>query len=317
MEKQYYLGRPQWHSATNPPTVGQLQLLVERVQAVRAVSISKPKRMRLAWFDFAPSVLIVLGLLVGLVSIVASAQLGLLRSPTPIPIAVAASATPTQTRTLIPSRAIPSSAADQARTFAVPILAAIANKPPNFQDDFSNQGGGWKFFGQDQPGYIDGEFSVIAPPAATSSEYSCSGASSPRLPEFPDLLLEIDGRAVLSSQGGDWQAQFRVGQNGVSYALRIGQGYLILLRNESQQTRIFSPEYALQQPSDWNRVQIIAKGSRIAISANGEPIALVVDPQPLQGGGVSLVVCNNSSTQAEGRFDNLKIWDISDLPSPP
>ena len=111
--------------------------------------------------------------------------------------------------------------------------------------------------------------------------------------------------------------QFRVGQNGVSYALRIGQGYLILLRNESQQTRIFSPEYALQQPSDWNRVQIIAKGSRIAISANGEPIALVVDPQPLQGGGVSLVVCNNSSTQAEGRFDNLKIWDISDLPSPP
>ncbi len=33
LEKQYYLGRPQWHTAQNPPTAEQLQQLVERVQS--------------------------------------------------------------------------------------------------------------------------------------------------------------------------------------------------------------------------------------------------------------------------------------------
>ncbi len=44
LEKQYYLGRPQWHTAQNPPTAEQLQLLVERVRfpsASRNVSDSR------------------------------------------------------------------------------------------------------------------------------------------------------------------------------------------------------------------------------------------------------------------------------------
>jgi TIR domain len=103
LEKQYYLGRPQWHATQNPPTAEQLRLLVERVRAVRAVSIGKPKRTGLAWFYLIPSVLILLGLLAGLVSMVASAQVGLLRLPTPIPVAVAASATSTPTAIVLPT----------------------------------------------------------------------------------------------------------------------------------------------------------------------------------------------------------------------
>ncbi len=207
--------------------------------------------------------------------------------------------------------------AEQARAFAAPILAAIANKPPNFEDDFSNQSGGWKAYSQDQSGYVNGEFSIVAPPAATGS-VSCNGTPpSPRF-ESSDLVLEIDGRADLSSQA-DWIVNFRAGQQGTGYGLSIANGYLKILRSDSQQTVNLSPQegYRVHRPADGNHVQIIAKGSRIAISANGEPIALVIDPQPLQGGGVSLVVCNHSSTQVEARFDNLKIWDISDLPAPP
>jgi TIR domain len=309
LEKQYYLGRPQWHTATNPPTAEQMQLLVERVRAVRAVPIGKPKRWRLGWFDFAPSVLIVLGLLAGLVLVVASAQLGLLRLPF-------ASAAPTPTQTLVPSRTITPSATDQARAFAAPILAAIANKPPNFQDDFGNQSAGWKGFTQDQSGYVDGEFSVVAPPAA-SSQISCNGAYAPGLPEFSDLVLEIDERADFTQ--ADQQVQFRKTQNSV-YAIAIEQdGNLTILRSESQQTvNLLSHQgFKVHRPADGNHVQIIVKGARIAVSANGELIALVIDPQPLQGGSVSLEVCNKSSTQVAGRFDNIKIWDISDLPSSP
>ncbi len=262
--------------------------------------------------------MIVIGVLAGLVVVVASAQLGLLRSPTPIPIAVAASATPSPTQTAIPSRTITPSAADQVRAFAAPILAAIANKPPNFQDDFSNQSGGWKVFPQDQPGYVDGEFSIVAPPAATGS-VSCYGTRGGIMPspgfESSDLVLEIDGRADLGSQA-DWIVKFRLGQNG-GYDVAIDPNGYLSLRRPQQNVDLLPGGYRGHRPADGNHVQIIAKGARIAISANGEPIALVIDPQPLQEGLVALMVCNNSSTQAEARFDNLKIWDISDLPSPP
>ena len=108
LEKQYYLGRPQWHLAQNPPTAEQLQLLVERVQAVLAIPLVKPKRTGLAWLYLIPSVLILLGLLAGLVSVVASTQVGSLRVSTPIPIAVAESAkqtwTPSPSPTPSPTR---------------------------------------------------------------------------------------------------------------------------------------------------------------------------------------------------------------------
>ena len=38
----------------------------------------------------------------------------------------------------------PTTSFDQARAFADPILAAIANHQPDFADDFSTAGSGWK-----------------------------------------------------------------------------------------------------------------------------------------------------------------------------
>ena len=144
LEKQYYLGRPQWHATQNPPTAEQLQRLVERVRTVLAVSVAKPKSTGRAWLYLIPSVLILLGLLAVLVSVVASEQVGSLRLPTPVSIAVAASVTPSPTQmpsptltpaptlTPLPTRMIVSTQAPFAEHFEDPQFDG--SLPPSLSD---------------------------------------------------------------------------------------------------------------------------------------------------------------------------------------
>jgi hypothetical protein len=68
-----------------------------------------------------------------------------------------------------------------------------------------------------------------------------------------------------------------------------------------------------------NRLQILAVGPRIAVYVNGELALFATDPdydERYKSGPFDLVVCNQSDTPLEARWDNLKIWDISDLAPP-
>ncbi|RMD60916.1 hypothetical protein D6833_08940, partial [Candidatus Parcubacteria bacterium] len=106
---------------------------------------------------------------------------------------------------------VPGSMADQARAFAEPILQAIADRPPDFEDDFSNPGSGWDI-GERGPseddweygetGYTDGEYFIAANPGY------CREARPHLWPEFSDLVLEIDGRFT-SGDADVWQVHLR------------------------------------------------------------------------------------------------------------
>ena len=67
-----------------------------------------------------------------------------------------------------------------------------------------------------------------------------------------------------------------------------------------------------------NHLQIIAKGPQIAVAVNGEWATLVTDPYyttQMEKGRIRLKVNNeDGGTPLRAHFDNLKIWDISDLP---
>ncbi|RMD66795.1 DUF1565 domain-containing protein, partial [Candidatus Parcubacteria bacterium] len=69
-----------------------------------------------------------------------------------------------------------------------------------------------------------------------------------------------------------------------------------------------------------NHLQIIAKGPQIAVFVNGEPVTLVYDPDfssTFEKGLFDLVVCTpNGKSTLRVHFDNLKIWDISNLAIP-
>lgn len=349
--KQYYLARTHWLDAMSPPTKEQIQSLVERVSAILPSTMASPESSaakpveRKKARPLLPYLLIVgavIGLLLVAAGVFANSQSSVAAVASPSSVAIAptdspaastptlaiaadptispslqATGTPNATRTAAPGKTKAPSTADQASVFAAPILAAIANRPPDYQDDFGDSASEWNVYQQNQGGgYVDGEFSIVALPAKAGSQNCSNGASSSRLREFSDLVLEIDERAELGGHG-DMQVQFRQAPN-VGYAAVIQQdGYLTLLRNDSGQNVNLLQQngVTLHRPSDGNHLQIIAQGARIALSANGKPLALVSDPSPLQGGGISLTVCNKSSTQTQVRFDNIKIWDISDLPA--
>ena len=60
-----------------------------------------------------------------------------------------------------------------------------------------------------------------------------------------------------------------------------------------------------------NHLQIVVKGSQIAVFVNGKAGGFATDP--LDGGRIAFSVCNFADTSLEARWDNLQIWDITDL----
>jgi hypothetical protein len=62
-----------------------------------------------------------------------------------------------------------------------------------------------------------------------------------------------------------------------------------------------------------NRLTIIAQGPRIAVYVNGELLCFAYD-ESLSGGWIVLGVFNRGDTPLRVHFDNLKVWDITDLP---
>ncbi|MFQ6101234.1 MAG: protein kinase [Anaerolineae bacterium] len=210
---------------------------------------------------------------------------------------------------------VPGSMADQARTFAEPILAAIAARPPDFEDDFSDPGSGWAIGSTDQSetGYQDGEYFIIANPPSPGVECNCDGVGA--VPQVSDFVLEIDGRFI-SGEMGDWQVKFREGDEGYYVVLLSSEGYLDLWKSEAEEVKLFT----LRGPpigsgDETNRLQVMAKGPWIALYLNGEPIYLAYD-ETFSTDGIDLTLCNHGANPVRVHFDNFRVWDITDLALP-
>ena len=135
------------------------------------------------------------------------------------------------------------------------------------------------------------------------------------------MVLEVEGRFV-QVENGDWQLNFRSNEE-TNNALTVGfweEGGVWL-------TSFADPE--INTLADWqgfpvrgelgtNRLQLVFVGPQVAIYVNGEPVLFGIDPyytEGYAGSPVRLSVCNFADTPLEARWDNLRIWDISDLSS--
>ncbi|MCP4424913.1 MAG: protein kinase [Chloroflexi bacterium] len=215
---------------------------------------------------------------------------------------------------------------EQARAFAEPILAAIADTPPDYTDDFSDSSTGWPIgagisghssHAEGETGYLDGEF-FLSVVGLGNEEMACYGGESSV--SFPaDFVLEIDGRFLPDDfpNNDDWQIQFRKWGFGNFYVLIISQdGYLNLIRQENGEPVDLAAHGGapvVAEP-DTNHIQIIAVGMETAVYANGEPVFYVDDPgysDQYGAGSINLGVCNLGDAAREVRWDNLKIWDVS------
>jgi hypothetical protein len=208
------------------------------------------------------------------------------------------------------------SRADQARAFADPILAAIADRPPDYEDDFSDPGSGWPSGstpGGDEWGYAEDDYFISA--TYFPQGECCIGARSEAVPLLSDFVLELDARFVPSAQGqwgvvlrdlgdhygvGFWpDGRFRVWKN----VNRIHTE----LKEAGVPAASFKPGY------EANHLTIIAQGPQLAFYMNGEPVWLIYD-ESASSGRFQLTL-QNAETDAllRAHFDNLKVWDISDL----
>jgi serine/threonine protein kinase len=208
------------------------------------------------------------------------------------------------------------SASDKARAFAEAILAAIGDRPPDYADDFSDPGSGWTLMKTSdiEAGYQEGEYAIVTSPGYSTSSDSMS------LPALADFALEVDGRFV-SGETGYWGVSWYWGDNQITGILipPSGQVQLVHCAGEDCSSLGDIRRPALNPTGKPNHLQVIVKGSEIAIAINGEWQVLATDlyyTTPGEGRRIRLEIQNNGSAPLEARWDNLQVWDITELPAP-
>jgi hypothetical protein len=215
---------------------------------------------------------------------------------------------------------LPSSPAQQTLTFAEPILAALDDRAPDYADAFTNPDSGWSV-GQNagwSARYEDEAYILEALPGARASGHWLT------LPPLQDFVLEAETQQ-LSGKQGDWAILLRyteVQDNGNGLCA-------ILFRPDDPVSMVcclddycplgadVPPEFV--NPFDQvNRVTIIARGPQIAVAVNDhwsmletDPFYNVRSPQIRLALGLNNVA-ETGDTPFRVRWDNLKIWDISD-----
>jgi len=246
---------------------------------------------------------------------------------TAIPTRMATSTTrPTATMTPIPT---------WITEYADPILKVIANRSPTYQDDFSNPHSGWfngllSFPSDHSEGgcklegdkrYWHGEYLISAESATSTDPVMCTGNYDYNIGSFADFVVEFDVR-IISGDAGEWQFYFH-GNNYKGYSLVFPRkGNINLLKfgpdteccSSIKETRLVASIKPIEQ---WNHFQLIVRTSKIAIYINGTPFLYAEDNNSTKeyiNGYFGLDVFNYGKVPMETRWDNFRVWNITNLP---
>ncbi len=221
-----------------------------------------------------------------------------------------ATATPLAEGTPGPSRV------DQVRAFAEPILAAIADRPPDFEDDFTTPDKGWnlRFFREPAKGDLEIIDGVVRMAVFEGSE----GILEHERLMFKDFVLMVDSRQVSGSypsvQVLDWGLDYLH----CSFFIGSGEAHWHLEKHVGDQWYP-GPEGSgdvVSPMGETNHILIVVRGPKVAVYLNDAPLAYVEDQDfdvPYEKwlsfacGGQPDMVCE---------FDNVKLWDISALVLP-
>jgi hypothetical protein len=213
--------------------------------------------------------------------------------------------------------------------FTEPILKAIADRSPTYEDDFSNPYSGW-YNGQTtghpnvlisgEKKYDNGEYYVVANGATAAEPTVCSGVEDRNVGRYTDFVVEFDVRFV-SGTDGDWQLQFLRSSEG-GFKIQLGRTGRIHFRKYDfglDGSLDFEDSFgnSVHGGDEWNHIQLIVQGTKMAAYVNGVPSLYAEDKQALVGserGYFSINSCNPGSSPLETRWDNFRLWDISNLP---
>ncbi len=202
-----------------------------------------------------------------------------------------------------------------AQIFAEPILKAIANRPPDFSDDFSKPSSGWALGplsdANKNPmgdrGYKDGEYFLeslpnqVMPARRNDLIYS-------------DFVAKVDVRFISGSASSLWAFEFRSDYR-LYYGMDGRMGLAAGLRG-IKPSRSLGSWGPFRSGLETTQLLVIARGLSIYIYLNGEEAAFVRDEAftDTRAAMDIWVASNDPQKGARIHLDNFKIWDISNLP---
>jgi serine/threonine-protein kinase len=184
--------------------------------------------------------------------------------------------------------------------FSQPILAAIANRTPDFQDDFSTQAF-WRWSGVDAScaawrlKYSDGALVVTG-----CHRVMLLGET------YEDFVVEVEGQFLAGTSGSWWDLYFRSASNDPN-SWRNQEIVRINIDGNLVGAWDWKTGWPGAVSGNLNHLMVIARGRRVAVYVNRQPIILWEAATPKRG----YFALGAGGTVS---FDNFKVWDISDLP---
>ncbi|HKZ70391.1 MAG TPA: hypothetical protein VJ020_09945, partial [Anaerolineales bacterium] len=212
-----------------------------------------------------------------------------------------------------PQMAAPDAMAEQARAFAEPILQAIADRKPNFEDDFSTAGKGWVGGNLEQ-----NELAVVQNGVARLEVKEKDVSFGNEALNRKDFVLQVDARVA----EGDKATQLIVNFHNLSgeywfYVVvnSAGNTWLSDKHMPGDQRNLANGSGNVSPFGETTRIMIVARGPRAAVYLNDTPVAYFEDADFDTSGGTGLFC--QSIRQAVCEFDNVKFWNLNNVPGLP
>jgi hypothetical protein len=206
---------------------------------------------------------------------------------------------------------VPTTQVEFAQAFAGPILAVIAEYPPNFEDDFTIDTG-WIYFAS--PCSFDIEDGLLRVQLGTESCAFTNEALTRK-----DFVFQFDSRMTAGDAMSMIQVNYHhITSGGGIYQLTMNsltQDWLVTIFKEVANAQIAQGTGLVSPMGEYTQVQIIARGSRSAIYINGTPAAYFEDPEFNTSGRTWFSCASYAETICE--FDNIKLWELASIPGLP
>ncbi|MBM2849794.1 MAG: hypothetical protein HW418_2736, partial [Anaerolineales bacterium] len=217
------------------------------------------------------------------------------------------------------------SQAEQARAFAEPILAAIADRPPDFSEDFSKPTSGWIWQGTTGKGE---RFAFVPVPASSFQDgaliLSARDANfwNPTCSNFINHVTRADLTLVdLTQAGAEMSVLWRIYPNADHYRIRlrlVSETWELVRHGPSgaQPAILASGSAHINGLGTANRIAVIVNDSQFAIYLNDAPLAYFEDDAlPLGGGGCVFDFAGSGDVTVA--LDNVKVWNLANVPGLP
>lgn len=231
-------------------------------------------------------------------------------TPTSIPIPLTKTAVPSSTPTAGSTSTPPFTPTPQPTNtstpqpgwvtyFAQPILDAIAEQTPSYQDDFGPGSAGW------EKDYCPGSMETVAGELVITN---CR-VFRPNT-DWTDFALAVDMHFLKTTvSSSELALHFRdLGNSGHELILyHNGSLAISFTKAHGNSTRVEFSESVLSDDQT-HSILLIAKGNRFALYLDGQPLYYGENNEYLFGRTVFF------SEPGAAAIDNLRIWDISKIP---